>query len=142
MHPPEVCSHCNVSLAGQSDPHLPETSWHQVAELPPVLAEITEHRGHARTCACCGKTTRAEIPAEVRAHCAGPNLTATLSFMSGCLHASKRAIGETCETLFGVPLSLGTISNLEAETSAALSAAHAVPPGNPARPAIDNTLRQ
>jgi transposase len=96
-----------------------------VAELPEVLAEVTEHRGHARTCAGCGKITRAEIPAEIRAHCAGPNLTATLSFMSGCLHASKRAIEETCETLFGVPLSLGTISKLEAETSAALETPHA-----------------
>ena len=93
--------------------------------MPPMLAEITEHRGHARTCACCGKVSRAEIPAEVRAHCVGPNLAATLSFMGGCLHASKRAMEETCETLFGVPLSLGTISKLEAETSAALEAPHA-----------------
>jgi transposase len=122
---PEVCGHCKASLVGQCGPHLPEMSWHQVAELPPVLAEITEHRGHERTCACCGKATRAEIPQEIRAHCVGSNLAATLSYMGGCLHASKRAIQETCETLFGVPLSLGTISNLEADTSAALEAAHA-----------------
>jgi transposase len=89
------------------------------------LAEITEHRGHERTCACCGKTTRAEIPTEIRAHCTGPNLAAALSFMGGCLHASKRALQETCETLFGVPLSLGTIVKLEADTSAALEAPHA-----------------
>jgi transposase len=122
---PEVCGHCRASLRGQYGPHLPETSWHQVAELPEVLAEITEHRGHQRTCAYCGKTTRAEIPAEIRAHCTGPKLAATLSFMGGCLHASKRAIQETCDTLFGVPLSLGTLSKLEADTSAALQAPHA-----------------
>ena len=122
---PEKCNHCKASLAGQYGPHLPETSWHQVAELPPVLAEVTEHRAHARTCACCGKVTCAEIPAAIRAHCAGPNLAAALSYLGGCLHASKRAIQETCETLFGVPLSLGTISKLEADTSAALEAPHA-----------------
>lgn len=122
---PDACAHCQAPLAGQYGPHLPETSWHQVAELPEVLAEITEHRGHSRTCACCGKVTRAEIPATVRAHCTGPKLAASLSFLGGCLHASKRAIQETCETLFGVPLSLGTVSKLEADTCAALEAPHA-----------------
>src|SRR5689334_826663 len=99
-HVPEFCTHCRASLSEQHGPHRQETSWHQVAELPEVLAEITEHRGHERTCLCCGKTTRAEIPAAVRAHCVGPNLAATLCSMSSCLHASKRAIEETCETLF------------------------------------------
>ena len=122
---PKVCDYCQASLAGQYGPHLPETTWHQVAELPPLLAEITEHRGHERTCACCGKTSCAEIPADIRAHCTGPHLAATLSYMSGCLHASKRAIEETCKTLFGVALSLGTISKLEAQTSAALATPHA-----------------
>jgi len=93
-----------------------------VAELPEVLAEITEHRGHQRTCSCCGKVTRAEIPADIRAHCTGPKLAGAISFMSGCLHASKRAIEETCDTLFNVPLSLGTLSKLDVDTSAALEA--------------------
>lgn len=124
-HIPQSCAHCQASLAGQHGSHLPETSWHQVAELPEVLAEITEHRGHERTCACCGKVTRAEIPAEIRAQCVGPNLAAALTYMSGCLHASKRAIQETCETLFGVPLSLGTVSKLEGVASAALKERHA-----------------
>ena len=124
-HIPQNCAHCQASLVGQHGPHLPETSWHQVAELPDVLAEVTEHRGHARTCACCEKVTCAEIPAVIRAQCVGPNLAATLSYLSGSLHASKRAIQETCETLFGVPLSLGTVSKLEVQTSAALKEQHA-----------------
>ena len=122
---PQTCVHCQSNLTEQCDPHLLETSWHQVAELPSVLAEITEHRAHQRTCACCGKMTSAKIPDEIREHCTGPKLAATLSYMSGCLHSSKRAIQDTCETLFGVPLSLGTISKLEAGTSAALEVPHA-----------------
>ena len=108
---PAVCGHCQASLAEQADSAPQETSWHQVAELPDVLAEITEHRGHQHTCSCCGKVTCAEIPAAVREHCTGPKLAATLSYMSGCLHASKRALQEVCETLFDVPLSLGTFRN-------------------------------
>ena len=123
---PDTCSHCQASLVGQYGPHLPESSWHQVAELPKVVAEITEHRGHQRTCACCGKVTRKEIPSEIRANCAGPKLAGAVAFMGGFLHASKRAIQETCETLFGVPLALGTVSNFDAEMSTALAAEHTV----------------
>ncbi len=122
---PATCGHCQASLAEQDGSAPRETSWHQVAELPDALAEITEHRGHQRTCSCCGKVTRAEIPTAVREHCTGPKLAASLSYLGGCLHASKRALQEVCETLFDVPLSLGTLSKLDADTSAALEAPHA-----------------
>jgi len=52
-------------------------------------------------------------------------LTATLSFLSSVLHASRRGIEEFVETVLNVPIALGTISNLEQEMSAALAAAHA-----------------
>jgi len=122
---PLSCAHCQASLAEQNGPPPLETSWHQVAELPKVLAEITEHRGYQKTCTCCGKVTRREIPAAIRERCVGPNLSATLTYLAGSLHASKRAIQETCETLLNVPLSLGTISKLEAQTSAALQEPYA-----------------
>ena len=38
-----------------------------------------------------------------------------MSFLSGVLHASKRGIEEFVETVCGVPIALGTISNLEQE---------------------------
>ena len=52
-------------------------------------------------------------------------MTATLSFLSSVLHASRRGIEEFVETVLNVPIALGTISNLEQEMSAALAAAHA-----------------
>jgi transposase len=48
-----------------------------------------------------------------------------MSFMSGALHTSKRGIEQFVETVLGVPIALGTISNLEQEMSAALAPAHA-----------------
>jgi transposase len=69
--------------------------------------------------------TRATIPAEVRAHSIGPKLTATLTYLSGRHHLSKRGIEEVAETVFDVPVALGTISKLEQEMSQALAAAHA-----------------
>ncbi len=122
---PEVCEECQARLPKQARPHDPPPTWHQVAELPPLVAEIIEYQGHARTCPCCGHRTRAEIPSEIKAHAVGPNLAATLSYLSGRCHDSKRNVQEIAETVFGVPLSLGTVAKLEQEMSAALAAPHA-----------------
>jgi hypothetical protein len=62
---------------------------------------------------------------DIRGHGCGPRLAATLSYLSGVLHANKRNIEEFVETVLGVLLALGTVSNLQQEMSAALAAAHA-----------------
>lgn len=121
---PAVCAHCRAPLPHDPSPNDPPPTWHQVSELPPVVAEVTEHQGHARTCLCCLKITRAEIPADIRAHTSGPKLSAALSYFSGRCHASKRVVQEIAQTVFGVPLSLGQVVNLETEMGAALIAPH------------------
>jgi transposase len=121
---PTECEHCHTPLPAEAGPHDPPPVRHQVAELPTVAAEITEYQGHARTCLGCGKVTRATIPEEVRARSIGTRLSATLGYLVGCQGMSKRGVEETCEALFGVPIALGTIANLEQEISAALAAAH------------------
>jgi len=42
--------------------------------------------------------------------CVGPDLAATLTDLACRLHARKRAVQETCETILDVPLSLGSSS--------------------------------
>src|SRR5271154_1046382 len=121
---PHQCEHCQAPLPTQADPHDPEPRRHQVAELPEIRSRITEYQGHARRCSCCGQVTYATIPAAHRAHCTGPQLSAALSYFAGAHGMSKRAIEETAEALFAVPLSLGTVANLEKEMSAALGAPH------------------
>ena len=122
---PSICVHCYAPLSPTPAPTDPPPSWHQVAELPPQVAEVTEHQGHARTCSGCGKVTRTEIPPEIRAHTIGPRLAATLSFLSGRAHCSKRTVQEIAATVFDTPLSLGTVAKLEQDMSAALVAPHA-----------------
>jgi transposase len=121
---PHICAACQHPLPAEAGPNDPEPRWHQTVELPAIPVHITEYQAHARTCSC-GAVTWAPIPPEIRAHVCGPRLTATFSFLSGVLHASKRGIEEFVETVCGVPIALGTISNLEAEMSAALADAHA-----------------
>jgi transposase len=61
-HHPAQCRHCHAALAQAASPDDPPPAWHQVAELPPTAAIVTEHQAHARTCPRCGRLTRAVIP--------------------------------------------------------------------------------
>jgi transposase len=122
---PTGCERCLAALPKEAGVNDPEPSWHQVAELPAVAAIVTEHQGHGRHCACCGHLTWGKIPDDVRAHGFGPRLAAVVIYLSSRCHASKRAVEETVETVFRVPISLGSISNLEAEAATVLAPAHA-----------------
>ena len=124
IHAPQTCVACAAALPLDPGPNDPKPGWHQVAELPMLAAVVTEHQFHARTCPACGLLNRAVIPAEVRSHVIGPRLAATMSYLGGRFHLSKRAVKEFVEAVFDVPVSLGTVSALEQQTSAALAAAH------------------
>jgi transposase len=121
---PQHCQHCQAPLPAQAGPHDPPPTRCQTVELPPVTVVVTEYQGHARTCLSCGAVTQAAIPATVRAHSVGPRLTATLSYFSGCHGVSKRGVEEIADHVFGAPVALGTVANLEQEVSAALEPAH------------------
>ena len=120
-HEPVCCGSCDKSLS--AIPNDADPTRHQVAELPVILAEITEHRGHSRTCSC-GHTTHAHIPGDIFQHSIGSHLTAAAVYFAGSHGVSKRGIEEIIESLFGVPIALGTISNLEREATAALEPAY------------------
>lgn len=122
---PDICQACQDDLPLAPGRDDPEPRWHQVVELPEIPVQVTEYQAHARTCPNCGELNWATIPAEIRDHSCGPRLTATLSFLTGILHASKRGVEEFVETVLRVPIALGTVSNLEQEMAAALQAAHA-----------------
>jgi transposase len=122
---PTRCQRCHELLPAHAGPDDPEPTWHQVAELPEMAARVTEYQGHYRTCCCCGTLNHAAIPAERKAHSIGPRLAATLAYLAGSHRVSKRGLEEVSEDVFDVPVSLGTIANLERQTSAALAPAHA-----------------
>lgn len=122
---PDICEVCHDDLPYRPGADDPEPRWHQVVELPEIPVQVSEYQAHGRTCPNCGHLTWAKIPSAIRDHVCGPRLTATMSFLSGVLHVSKRGIEEFVETVFQAPIALGTVSNLEQEMSAALANAHA-----------------
>jgi len=122
---PKQCCGCQAALPEQAGPNDPKPSWHQVVELPALVAEVTEYQGHTRTCPQCGVQTHAAIPGEIRRYGVGPRLAALLAYLRGAHQVSQRGLEEIVETALDVPLSLGTIARLEAQTSASLAEAHA-----------------
>jgi len=121
---PAQCSHCQAPLPAVAGPDDPPPKRFQTIELPPVAVEITEYQAHARTCPECGTVTEATIPAAVREHSIGPRLTGTLSYFSGAQGVSKRGVEEIADVVFGAPIALGTVANLEQEVSEAVAPAH------------------
>jgi transposase len=115
---PEQCQGCHTPLSG--DDASPFR--HQVIELPPIKPVITEYQWHQVTCPACGETTRAPWPDGVPSGTYGPHVQATVALCTGAYRLSKRTTRQVMEEVFGVPMSVGTISPLEQATTAAVAA--------------------
>jgi transposase len=93
-----------------------------VAEIPPVKPVITEYQLPRLICQACGAATGAALPAGVPPGEFGPRVQAITALCTGAYHLSKRTTQSVMEDLFGLPLSLGPMANLEQATALALTA--------------------
>ena len=119
---PARCRHCDCRLTGgrrkvstQGEPRR-----HQVTELPPIEAHITEYRCQSAVCPDCGKATQAELPQEVQGHF-GPELTALIAYLTVVCRMPRRVVQELLGQVLGIPLSLGSIQNSWEEASEAVA---------------------
>lgn len=120
-HRPGVCRDCQRAIAGDA-PGEVVVGRHQVAELPPVAVEITEHRALACRCAHCGGLSRGTIPSDVQASVTGPRLCAAIGLLGASMKGSKRAIAMVLQEVLGCPMfALGSVSARERELSDALA---------------------
>ena len=79
-HTPPKCSACGHEL---TDVEATACERRQVFDLPPIQAEMTEHRSHVKTCPGCGRENKAVFPAGVDAPTQyGPAIKATLSYLT------------------------------------------------------------
>jgi transposase len=118
---PSHCDHCHAALPQHATEQDPAPVRHQVTDVPPVVVETIEHRLHARTCPACRRRTWASLPEEVPKTAVGPRLQAIGALLTGGYRVSRRDVEALFFDLFGEPISLGTISAMEANTAAALS---------------------
>lgn len=113
---PSACRKCGRALHGED----PQPRRHQVAEIPPVRAEVTEYRLHRLTCTACGTRTCASLPAGVPTGAFGPRLQALLAILAGGYRLGKRPIRQLTHDLFGLSISTGMVAKLERATAEAL----------------------
>jgi transposase len=133
-HWPATCVGCASPLAplvaasvtAQGDDEDPaaraDSVVHQVTELPPVRAVVTEHRLHRVACPGCGAITRATLPEDVPPGAFGPRMQATVATLKGRFRLSCREVAELSATVLEAPLSVGSVATLCQATSAALAA--------------------
>jgi transposase len=114
---PEQCQGCQAPLSGDD----PSPFRHQVIEIPPIQPVITEYQWHQLGCPACGETTRAPWPAGIPSGTYGPRVHATVALCSGSYRLSKRTTQQVMADLFGVPMSVGSISQSEQTTTAVIA---------------------
>jgi transposase len=112
---PKRCKKCERRLSGRDA--TPER--HQVVEIAPVAAEVTEYQCHQLECVECGTLTRADVPPEA-ASAFGERLGGLVSLLVGKYRLSTRLVSEALSDIVGVRLSVGSVVNLEQEMSTAL----------------------
>ena len=120
-HWPARCQHCRTALSDGPLEVVGEPIRHQVTELPPVRAEVTEHRLYRVRCLSCGGETRASRPPEVTAGAFGPRLQAAVALLSGRYRLSRREVAAICADLLGADLAVGSVDALCQATAAALA---------------------
>jgi transposase len=117
VHRPVQCAQCGALLLGQDA--TPQR--HQVTELPPLKAHVTEQQVHTLTCACCGATKRGVLPAEVAASQFGPNLVSLMALLMGCYRLSKRQVADVLANCFSIHLTASSVVNQQRVISQALA---------------------
>ncbi|WP_143310237.1 IS66 family transposase, partial [Candidatus Entotheonella palauensis] len=91
-------------------------------EIPPISPVVTEYQVHRLTCEVCGASTYGTWPHGVPTGMIGPRAQAIVSLCTGAYRLSKRTTQQVLHDLFGLSLSVGTISNPEASTTKVLEA--------------------
>jgi transposase len=121
-HYPSVCQHCQTPLAPDPAQAVGDPIRHQVVDLPPVRAEVTDHYLHRLRCPHCQGETRASLPPTVPPGAFGPRLQAVIALLAGRYRLSRREVVAVCADLLGVDLAVGSVDELCQATAAALAA--------------------
>lgn len=106
---PEECSGCGRGFA-ETTLHtqtVGEPTRHQVVDLPPTKAWITEYRCFKIGCPHCGHVTRGALPDKARDQF-GPRLTALVAYLTVVCRMPRRVVQRFLEQAMGIDMSLGS----------------------------------
>lgn len=115
-HRLECCSHCQSSVVDQP---VERVEQRQVFDLPPLRLVVTEHQAEVKQCPCCGQTSQAEFPVEVRQLTQyGVGFKALLVYLNQKQFIPLARVSEFCQELFQQPVGEGTIVSANAQVAA------------------------
>ena len=92
---------------------------HQHIELPEIQMNVSHFILHKGKCNLCGKTVRAVVSKKYQSGY-GPRLSATVAELSGSHGASRQTVQDFCQSILGIPISVGGIQCILDRTSEAL----------------------
>ena len=113
---PQVC-HCGSTNLEEIKK---EPLRHQTIDIPPIEPQVTEYIRYISRCRDCGAFVYSSLPDEVRRKHFGPGVLAVVAVLTGMLNTSKRKALAMMNEVFSVPMSLGGLSNCEAQLAGAL----------------------
>jgi transposase len=117
-HRPKQCRHCLSPLGGGWSAGAERR---QVIDLVPVRLRVTEHRAEVVCCPACGKRTKAQFPAGVKATVQyGPSILARALYLHDYQLLPYARTAEAMRELFGCAMSAGTLSTAVKQCAAGL----------------------
>ena len=118
---PAACEGCGAALPATPDV---DARRYQLLELVDCCTpHVTEFRRNEGVCHCGHRTCAAYDATQIPSSPFGPRLVAVVAMLTGVYHLSRRATQRLLRELFGITLSLGALSRMEARASAALAPA-------------------
>ena len=92
----------------------------QTIDIPPIKPEVVEYVQHMKQCKQCGEVIYQPLSEDIKRNVFGSGVLAVVGVLTGMLNTSKRKALEVINEVFGVPMSLGGLSNCEAKIAAAM----------------------
>ena len=120
---PLQCGKCGHALPQALDEAETDGSAqrHQVTELPPMRAHISEYQCHRVICPECGEGTRAALPEEAAGQF-GPQLTALIVYLTVVCRMPRRVVEAMLQQALAIDISLGSTQKCWQEASQAVVA--------------------
>ena len=119
---PEACQGC---AAGLPHRHDPTPRRHQQVDIIDYGPWTTEWRRHAVKCPHCGTVTVADYdPKKIPSSAFGPRLTSIVVMLTGVYHISRLRVVQLIFDLYGISISVGTVSAMEGRSSESLADVH------------------
>jgi len=113
---PAVCSCGN--------PHLKATDQeplrHQIVDIPPIKPQVIEYVQPIYQCRKCGEFVYHPLPDDIKRKYFGPGVLSIVGILTGYINTSKRKALAMMNEVFSVPMSLGGLSQCEAQLAEAL----------------------